>query len=417
MRQATVSELDSQRPPSHKYPLMRPARSGTILNINDNEASRYSISRTLSSAGFEVLEAETAKKGMQLATDKQPGVIILDIRLPDLDGFEACAILKRNQPTSSIPILHLTAHAISTESRIKSLECGAESYLSFPVEPNYLVAAIQALLRMKNAEEARTQLLDKEKLERKRLQKALDKLEAERSVREQFVATLTHDLRSPLTAIKMTAQLLMRRSPDPETLVSQCTKIIASTNRADKMIRDLLDVSLLRVGQKLPVEKVTCNLAQAIREITEDFISVHGDRITAQVQEIPVAASVDCGSLRRALDNLVQNAIKYGQQDGEITISMRMKAESVEIAVHNLGNPIPEAARKNLFDSFMRAPDVKGSGKPGWGLGLALVRGVAEAHGGTVEVESTAGFGTRFILRLPVLLRPASHLVPEASAG
>jgi len=140
----------------------------TILNVDDNEASRYAITRMLQQAGFTVMEAATGEEALNLAI-KNPDLIILDINLPDISGFEVCQRIKTNPHTASIPILHLSATYDDTESKVKGLEGGADAYLTYPVESQVLIATINALVRLKQAERER------EKVTRE-LQEALSKV-------------------------------------------------------------------------------------------------------------------------------------------------------------------------------------------------------------------------------------------------
>jgi DNA-binding response OmpR family regulator len=140
----------------------------TILNVDDNEAGRYAVSRILKQAGFEVLEAASGEEALRLV-DRNPDLIILDVKLPDIDGFEVCRRIKSNPATSLIPILHLSATYQDSESRVKGLEGGADSYLTHPIEPLVLIASIRALLRIREGEAEREKLI-------RELQEALTKV-------------------------------------------------------------------------------------------------------------------------------------------------------------------------------------------------------------------------------------------------
>jgi DNA-binding response OmpR family regulator len=135
----------------------------TILIVDDNDAGRYAVSRILKQAGFEVLDAASGEEALILV-DKNPGLIVLDVRLPDIDGFEVCKRIRANPKISHIPILHLSATYRDVESQVKGLEGGADSYLTHPVEPIVLIATIKALLRMRKAEVELREALDKIKI-------------------------------------------------------------------------------------------------------------------------------------------------------------------------------------------------------------------------------------------------------------
>jgi len=226
-------------------------------------------------------------------------------------------------------------------------------------------------------------------------------LEREKSQRETFVtALITHDVRTPLAAAKMSAQLLGRAIADPLTLQKLAGQIANNLDRADQMITDLLDVSRIRAGEGIPLALVECVLNEVARSVIEDLTSIHGDRFVLKSKG-EIRGNWDPSALRRVLENLASNAVKYGTARGPITIILRQVQENAEISVHNQGEPIPETLLPMLFEPYHRSESAVRSSQMGWGIGLALVRGITEAHGGSVAVKSTEGGGTTFIVRIP----------------
>jgi PAS domain S-box-containing protein len=239
----------------------------------------------------------------------------------------------------------------------------------------------------------------------------IDRLEGEKAMRERFVSMLTHDLRTPLTAAKMSAQLVARRLHDPEALINLSNRMIDNVNRMDKMIQDMLDTSRIKAGSKLSIRPVACELRQLVRATLEDLAVVHGNRLELRAPE-EVHGKWDYDGLRRALENLVSNAAKYGRGDTPIEVSLRWSHGLAEISVHNKGNPLTPSEQVQLFDPYARSSSAERSGKIGWGIGLTLVRGIAEAHGGLVKVQSDEG-GTTFTICLP----PDSSVFVEKNWG
>lgn len=227
-------------------------------------------------------------------------------------------------------------------------------------------------------------------------------LETERELRESFVSLLTHDLRTPLTAIKMSAQLIKRHSEDFSAVQSYAQRINKSVERADKMISDLLDANRIRSGEKLPLNIELVDLPVLVTKTLAELTSVHGERFTLKADE-SIVGYWDSRGLRRIVENLCNNAIKYGSSDGMITVIIAKKDKNVIIEVKNIGNPISHEDQKFLFQQFHRGRKTVAKG---WGIGLTLVRGVAEAHGGTVEVKSEIETGTIFTVSIPIDSRP-----------
>jgi signal transduction histidine kinase len=199
----------------------------------------------------------------------------------------------------------------------------------------------------------------------------------------------------------MSAQLIPRQANLPDKVYSLAAKVKHNIDRADQMITDLLDANRIRAGQGLPIEAASCELRQVVVDTLEDLSTVHGERFDLRGEE-SIQGHWDARALRRLIENLCNNAIKYGEPTSRVTVSLSRDDEQAELSVHNWGNPIPAEEQALLFQYFARAKSAEASGKKGWGIGLTLVKGVAEAHGGSVRVESTQEKGTTFRVRLPL---------------
>lgn len=270
-----------------------------------------------------------------------------------------------------------------------------------------LVAFVVDITQSKESEELLARSLASEQLAREEAETALSQLRIERNLREQFVSALSHDLRTPLTAAKMSAQLIPRQPNLPDKVYSLAARVRHNIDRADQMITDLLDANRIRAGQGLPIELAPGDLWQVVADTLEELSTVHGERFLLHGEE-PLQGHWDARALRRIVENLCGNALKYGDPTRAVTVTLKQEGDLVELAVHNWGNPIPPGEQEQLFQYFTRARSAEASGKKGWGIGLTLVRGVAEAHGGSVCVESTREQGTTFRVRLPMTGKPLS---------
>lgn len=227
-------------------------------------------------------------------------------------------------------------------------------------------------------------------------------LETERELRERFVALLTHDLRTPLTAIKMSAQLIQRHFEDSKEVLSHALRINNSVDRADQMISDLLDANRIRSGEKLPLNIEHVELSNLVKKTLDELTIVHGDRFVLKAN-ILIEGYWDSRGIRRIVENLCNNAIKYGSPEAKVFLVVEMLANNAIIEVKNTGNIISHEDQKFLFQQFRRG---RKTVVKGWGIGLTLVRGVAEAHGGTVTVKSEIETGTIFTVSIPIDSRP-----------
>ncbi len=221
-------------------------------------------------------------------------------------------------------------------------------------------------------------------------------LKEERSLRESFVSSLTHDLRTPLSVARMHTEMIARKVSDG--LLLKCRKVILHIDEVDRMIQDLLDANKLKAGESIPIHVCEMCLNNTVRETVSDFVDLHGDRFIVSGPE--KICGLWCGkAMRRILDNLLGNAVKYGDSR-PIEINLDQDDRFTRMKVHNFGPAIPKSEQSKLFEPFKRS--LKADKKmTGWGIGLSLVKGLVEAHHGKVSVESDDETGTTFQLEFP----------------
>ena len=224
------------------------------------------------------------------------------------------------------------------------------------------------------------------------------------SVRDQLFATIAHDLRNPLGAAHTGAQLILRQ-PSSEQVPRWAARIVDNIDRVDRMVADLLDAMRVQAGARLPLELAEHDLVEIVREALEQLATEYGNRFVLKAPK-PVRGHLAADALRRAVENLATNAVKYGDASREITVTVRQAHERAILEVHNHGGYIPAEQQETLFSAFQRLTSAEASGKRGWGLGLAQVRAVAEAHGGSIGVDSLPGDGTTFTIDVPLDARP-----------
>lgn len=220
------------------------------------------------------------------------------------------------------------------------------------------------------------------------------------ALREQYVASVTHDLRTPLSTAQMAAQMIEHLSGD-DAVKRYAGKIIASTQRIDAMTRDMLDrISFSKTGP-FPLNLIHFDMADVARDVAQYAQNFHSIELALEVE--PVVGWWCRESIQRAIENLVNNAIKYGSRD-PIRLAVTTTTERVQVLVHNRGTPIAPEDSESIFQLYRRAGN-QDAGE-GWGVGLAYVRRVAEAHGGSVLMSSSVEEGTSFVIDVPTDARP-----------
>ncbi len=227
-------------------------------------------------------------------------------------------------------------------------------------------------------------------------------LENERELREEFVSLLTHDLRTPLSASLMAAQFILRKADASPQILALASHIVKNVNRSGQMIINLLDANVIRSGQKIPIRLTSFDIVEFLKNTVIELAIVHGDRFNLKAGIKHLEGTWDQNGIRRIVENLCNNAIKYGSPDKPINIALRKLESEIEITVQNQGNVISPEDQKTLFNQFRRTEAALESKVKGWGIGLTLVRGVTESHGGSVKVKSTEETGTIFTVILPI---------------
>ncbi|RKH46020.1 GAF domain-containing protein [Corallococcus sp. AB049A] len=238
------------------------------------------------------------------------------------------------------------------------------------------------------------------------LRNQIRKLKAEQNMRDTFVAALTHDLRTPLTASKLSVQLLGRRHADVPGVQASVSRVTASLDRAEQMIQNLLDASRIQAGKPMALEMSDCDLHAVTAQTLDELSAVYPERFVLTA-EGDFKLRADVLGLRRIVENLASNAAKYGAPGTPIEVRLDRGETQVMLQVRNQGTPIAAEELQSIFEPFHRTRSATESASKGWGLGLALVRGLAESHGGKATVTSCAEKGTCFTITLPL----------DASAG
>lgn len=503
-----------------------------ILVVDDHPSKRYSIARTLRAAGFATEEAATGGQALVLAA-RGMSALVLDVNLPDLDGFEVCRRLREEPRTASLPVIHLSATYIHDRDKVAGLNAGADAYLVHPAEPAVLVATLQALIRARSAEDRLRQsesrfraiynqvpdgmaLLDAQgrlddvnpalahllgrtpdalvgvslaalaqaataaqvqsfvaqaaeaapgstnsvwraefpllhadgheiplawslsphgptgllvavavdiserlALEQAR-QEVLEREQAARAMAERhsrtkddFVAVLSHELRTPLNAISGWVHILQKHGGRPDLMAKALDAIARSVKAQSRIISDILDVSRVKAG-KLRLHREWTDpleLTQAAMDALKDDIAARGLKVALQADD-PARrnAWLDPTRFQQIVWNLLNNAIKFSAHGGRIDVVLQREGRQLRLQVQDQGKGISPDFLPYLFDRFAQSdgPDNRLHG--GLGLGLSIVKRLAELHGGAVQAFSEGeGRGARLVVELDVAAEDQSE--------
>jgi two-component system, sensor histidine kinase len=370
------------------------SRQSIILIVDDNEAQRYTKTRTLQAAGFATIEAGTGHDAIRLAQAERPDLVLLDIKLPDIDGFEVCRRLRADPDLASIAIVQLTASYERPEYHVRGLEGGADNFLVAPLDPTVLVANVRAMIRMRRAESALR--------------------ESDRR-KDEFLAVLAHELRNPLAPLRNSLELFAHADLDNPVLRTARQIMERQVTQMVRLIDDLLDVS--RINQnKLELRRRETTIAQVIDTAIETARpGIEGARheLTVRLPPEPVALFADPVRLAQVFANLLSNSVKYMAPGGRIFIDARREGGGLAVSVRDTGIGIDVQELPRVFEMFVQSNRDATTSEGGLGIGLALVRRLVEMHAGTVSAESAGrGAGSTFTVRLPIAGSPAA--LPES---
>jgi len=370
--------------------------NSVILNVDDDEESRYARTRVLSRAGFNVEETATGLDTLAAVTGSRPDLVLLDVHLPDLDGLEVCRRIKGRN--AGVIVVHVSAAATLARDATTALNAGADAYLMEPVDPEVLVATVRALLRLRQTEKelaaANEQLRDANQqlnATNKALRQSNDDL-------QQFAHAASHDLQEPLRTITTHSQLVQRSLGarlSPGELES-LNLMASAAERMHSLVRDIL--LFASVGQTTPeMKEVPLDeaVSWALVNVGESMKSAGAQM---SVDPLPVVWG-DRMDLARLFQNLIGNSLKYRSAEPPVIhIGVREQSrDQCTVYLRDNGIGIDARYHERIFAPFNR---LHGHDVPGSGIGLALCRRIVERSGGRIWVESEPGDGATFLFTL-----------------
>jgi two-component system sensor histidine kinase/response regulator len=366
------------------------SESVNFLLVDDLADNLVALSALLKRPDLSLFTARSGTEALELLLQHDFALAIIDVHMPEMDGFELAELLRGTERCKHLPIIFATAAPREQHRVFKGYESGAVDFLFKPIDPHILRHKADVFFQL----DRQRQQLALEVRERERLL-----IETRETLRlnEMFTAALSHDLRTPLSAIVAGASLLVGTEQEMQKRVAE--RILSSGRRMTEMIDQLLDLSRARLSGGIAITPARVDLRALAERIVGEL------RSTAPSAVLEISASGDLfgawdeGRLAQVLSNLLTNAIRHGA-GGSVQVALVGSApESVVLSVHNAG-AIVEDVRNQLFDPF-RSGNGALNRKDGLGLGLYIVKQIVEAHGGSIEVASDTASGTTFTIKLP----------------
>lgn len=370
-----------------------PQRCPCVLVVDDNEQNRALAKATLEMENFEVLVASRGEEALALFESKSPDCVLLDVRMPGLDGPETCRRLRALPGGKEVPVVFLTASR-DVDTFEAALAAGGDDFLTKPVQTTELLLRVQAALRMRQLDVANREYFELVRRQR-------DDLIRLQLQKERLTAFVVHDLKNPVSTVDLLAQVLQRDKKLPPDARETADAIRTEVAGLMRLILNLLDISKSEEGA-LTTAPAPLALAGLVQSVLE------GIQVRARAKEIallgeiePVDILADQDLLRRVLENLLDNALRYAPKGSTVSVTVQLRPGELELRIADQGLGIPPEMRESIFDRFVQLEHKdRTAPRTGRGLGLTFCRLAVEAHGGRIYVED-AQPGTVFCIRLP----------------
>lgn len=373
------------------------AKTARVLIVDDNRQNRMLLEVALQADGYQLESASSGAEALQAVARQTPDVILLDVRMPGIDGYEVARRLKSQPDTRHIPIIMVTA-LHDQEARLQGLECGADDFLSKPVDRAELRVRVKNLVRLKAFQEETLRFKD------------------------DFLSHVSHELRSPLTAIKQFSSILLAGLAgelNPEQREYQ-EIVLRNIHQLQAMIDDLLEVTRLETG-KLTIEPEAVSCAEAVADSFDTLRATAALRGIALTSDIPASLPSLCADptrVRQMLIILLDNAIKFSHSGGTVHTTLRAcpgDDDQLEVSVSDAGVGMTPEKVARIFDRLYQSAEHVQHSRKGLGLGLFICRELVVRQGGRIWVTSEEERGSTFFFTLPVFSL-ASALEPLLTA-
>jgi len=350
-------------------------RKSKILIVDDAIDTVELLRKRFHSEGYDTSEAYDGEEALKRVDEYNPDLIVLDVMMPKIDGYEVCRRLKNDENKKYIPILMLTAKG-GVESKVKGLEIGADDYLAKPFDYKELSARVKSLLTIKAS---------REKL-----------LEEEKSVAlEKMMDEVAHEIRNPLVSIGGFAKRVYDRLPENDPNKKYLEMIMDEVSKLENMVKLLIELKTMAVCYSECAD--VNDIIMEVLSIHEEELAEKGIIVKTELMDGPPCISGDREQLKVAISNLVKNSIEAMLQSPKI---LRITTSTVDglmvIDIFDTGKGIPKDKLKNIFHPFYTSKIY------GPGLGLTFTLKIVQQHGGTISAESEPGKGTTFTIRLPI---------------
>jgi signal transduction histidine kinase len=364
--------------------------AGTLLLVDDEQTNLTVLQEGLVTAGYRLLTASNGSEALDVLANEAPDLILLDLMMPEMDGFTVCQRIRACPQWGAIPIIVLTALETPADY-VRALDSGADDFLTKPFHVAVLQARVRSHLRRKRGDDS--------------LREAKETAEVANVAKSAFLANMSHELRTPLHHILSFSSFGMKNAQTtlPEKLCRYFQQIDTSGRALLSLVNNLLDLSTMESGAAVFTYQ-TVDLALLTTMVVAEYeVSLTEQQLTIHWHEPGemIEVKADPEKMTQVLQNLLSNAVKFSPQGGTITLDIAMVGSAVRVKIEDQGPGIPEDECDTIFDAFVQSGKTK-TGAGGTGLGLAICREIIMSHQGRIWVENGTERGAVFTVELPL---------------
>ena len=401
----------------NKPKLSQESPSAYILIVDDTIYNIQLLSLMLVRQGYKVQQATSGLEALEKVDQALPDIILLDIRMPALNGYEVCIRLKANPVTKDIPIIFISSVEEPSE-KVEAFSVGGVDYISKPFQLIEVLARIETHLRLCSLQKKLQEQNEQLQIATEALSRSLKQERALSQMKTDFISVVSHEFRTPLTTIQSASELLEHYQWTKAEEVEQLHQIQSEVKHMTALMEDVLFLSGTNTN-KVKINLTSFDILNFCRQIlrqtqrtfakgynlksflyiTNTNTSIENPHLQTELPNLIV--TMDEKLLRQILTNLLTNAIKYSPQNKNIDFQITLESDRVCFVVTDYGIGIPEDDLEHLFSAFHRGKNV--GVLPGTGLGLSIVKNCVDIHHGTISVESQLEIGTKFTVVLPIL--------------
>ena len=384
-----------------------------FLLVDDLKENLLSLEVLLRREGLVLLKATSGEEALELLLKHDVALALLDVQMPEMDGFELAEVMRGNERTRRIPIIFLTAGSTDRQRRFRGYEAGAVDFLEKPLEPDVLRSKADVFFELYRQRQQialqRDDLAARAEENTRLLRETRQQAEALRETdrrKDEFLAILAHELRNPLAPISNSVSILGSDKLPAKVRDEALQMMDRQVKQMVRLVDDLMDVSRITRGN-IELKTDAIDLSEVLScaiEISKPHIDQFGHKLSVDLPQNPVSLHADFTRLAQVFSNLLNNAAKYSPEGGEIRLETDVHRDGVDVRVKDNGIGLRPDMLEHIFDMFAQVDDSLERSQGGLGVGLTLVKKLVEMHGGRVTVRSEGlGKGSEFMVHLPTL--------------